>query len=263
MAVGGTFWLALNNTESERQTKAANAKLLDTAQDAAARMGNDKTRDELIQARTRLLAGNRATSDNPVKDIIARLPILADDYNKLNQDKAHTAQAMATDFNLCWGPLIYFTLSEFDRRVDQIKEELGTEKDSLKITKDEGFDFTKIDGAQDDRPLHPNARTISMGKVQLYVVYSRAVITPYGMSNATLVFAIRGGSRVREDPFMLEMGLTDGSTALAHQLHATPGAAFPKPIDGIPPQEVTTRIKAGIVTTLERFLVAERAERKK
>jgi hypothetical protein len=155
MAVGGSLWLAVNNMKSERDTKEVSVKLLDTAQDAAARMGNDKTRDELIQARTRLLTGNRQTSDNPAKDIIAQLPMLADQYNKLNKDRAHTADAMATDFKLCWGPLIYFTLSEFDSRVDQVKNELGTEKNSLKITKDDRFDFTKIDGAQDSTPLHP------------------------------------------------------------------------------------------------------------
>jgi hypothetical protein len=53
MAVGGSLWLAVNNMKSERDTKEVSVKLLDTAQDAAARMGNDKTRDELIQARTR------------------------------------------------------------------------------------------------------------------------------------------------------------------------------------------------------------------
>jgi hypothetical protein len=256
MAVGGGFWLALNNAKSELQIKQVNAKLLDTAQDAAARMGNDKTRDELIQARARLLAGNSGTSDNPVRDIIARLPVLADEYNKLSQDRAHTVDAMATDFKLCWGPLIYFTLSEFDRRLDQVKNELGTEKDSLKITREDRFDFTKIEGTRDNDPLHPNARTISMGTVQLLIVYSRAVITPEGgMRDAVLAFAIRGKGGAREDPFSLTMGLTAGSTG--------PGERFPKPKDGIPPQEVTTKITAGIVTSLERFLVVERAERSK
>jgi hypothetical protein len=50
------------------------------------------------------------------------------------------------------------------------------------------------------------------------------------------------------------MGLEDGSTG--------PGEGFVKPKDGVPPAEVTARIKRGIMTTLERFLVVERATRK-
>lgn len=254
--------------KSGNETKAANAKLLDTAQDAAARMGNDKTRDELIQARTRLLTEKRPTSENSVKDIIGRLPALADEYNKLNQDKAHTAEGMARDFKLCWGPLIKFTLSEFDRRLDEIRKELGAGGELLHITSRDDFDLTAvnssvprantIDGG--DLALHPTARTVTVENVNLYVSYSRAVITPNSMTNAVLRFGIRGlggstASGVREDPFTLEMGLNEGSTGA--------GEGFPKPKDGIPPPEVTARVTAKIVTTLERLLIVDRATRKK
>ena len=131
LTIGGTLWLALINMRSGAETRQANAKLLDTAQDAAARLGNDKTRDELIQARTRLLAGNHPISENPVKAIITQLPVRAEEYNKLNQDKAHMVEDMATDFELCWAPLIHFTLEEFDRALEQIKRELGPNGQSI------------------------------------------------------------------------------------------------------------------------------------
>jgi hypothetical protein len=268
IVVVGSFWLALNTMKSGNETKAANAKLLDTAQDAAARMGNDKTRDELIQARTRLLIDNRSTSDTSVKDIIGRLPALADEYNKLNQDKAHTVEAMATNFKLCWGPLIKFTLAEFDRRLDEIRKELGASGELLKVTSRDDFDLTAvnspaprantIDGG--DVALHPTARTVSVGNVNLYVSYSRAVITASSMTDAVIAFGIRGSggstaSGVREDPFTLQMGLYEGSTG--------PGEGFPKPKDGIPPQEITVRVRAKIVTALERLLIVDRATREK
>jgi hypothetical protein len=175
--VCGTLWLALNNARSGHESTQANSKILDTAQDAVARLGNDKTRDELIQARTRFLSGKQSFSESGVKDIIGQLPTLADEYNKLSQDKAKTVESMATDFQLCWGPLVYYTLSEFDNAVSAIKKELGEEGKSIG-TGSEKFQLTFIEGSRDREPLNPTVRTLSKGVVHLYVSYSRAKIHP-------------------------------------------------------------------------------------
>ena len=118
--VGGV-WTALRQAQRADEAKEANAKVLALTQQIAARGGDQKTLDELIETRTRLLAADRRINDDMIQNIVAQLPKMTEDYDKLRQDTARARAGKETEFRLGWEPFIRFALAEFDKRISELR----------------------------------------------------------------------------------------------------------------------------------------------
>src|SRR4030095_4981676 len=56
-----------------------------------------------------------------VSNIVAQLPKMTEDYDKLRQDTARARAGKETEFRLGWEPFIRFALAEFDKRISELR----------------------------------------------------------------------------------------------------------------------------------------------
>lgn len=127
-AAGGGLWIAMRQYKKEQESKnrAAEDKqsgmeLQKKMLDVSARLGDKTAENQLINLGTRLLSAERGTSAEAYKQLIARVPQLAQDTKLLQERTQNAANANASEYMRICGPMINFVADEFDRAMTAIE----------------------------------------------------------------------------------------------------------------------------------------------
>jgi hypothetical protein len=246
LTVLGGLWLGIRQVRDGNKATTQNAKILDAAQDAAARAGNAELRQEVVNLRTQLLIAERKGDKNMVRDIVARVPALAEQFDKLNQDKVATVEQMAADYELCWKPTIAFLIAEFDEQVSELKKA----KQISEEPRIADFPLTLASDAR--KPNH--IRVLILDDVRLRFTYDTAALNPTGMTAGRFVFEVLGRGSIHPHHFAeLSFDFNEANGF---------GKRFPKPKDGRPPVALTDEIRSAVSKAIEQFLVVAASKTK-
>jgi hypothetical protein len=240
----GSVWTAIKQTKAGAESAKANTEARELTKEIAARLGDQKLVDELVEARSRLVSADRRANDHMIRDIITQLPQVTADYLKLKQSTAAAENAIATNVRLSWEPLIRFCVTEFDRCVD----ELQARGVAVKVKKDDDFVITK---AGDERTFY-DVRLVSIDNVTLSLAYVNGGVTAYGMRPCGLWVNVSADGKFDSRPFYIEMDMNEAKGG---------GMDIPAPKDGIPPKELTEAFTIGVGKGIERLLVITNAKK--
>ena len=259
VALGGVLTLvggvltAIRQTQAGAEAKIANSQVLDLTRQIAARGGDQKTLDELIETRPRLLAADRRINDDMIQKIVAQLPKMTEDYDKLRQDTARARAGKETEFRLGWEPFIRFALAEFDKRISELRANGisgdGGATDTFPITSS-NFSNTNT---------HYTVRGVNLGggKSVLYLDYSSyfPATNMHPEKPGVLVLRVGAPSASFPDHFSLSMNLIEGKMIPG-------GRAINMPKDGMASAEMTEAYRGALAKAIEQALVILRTETK-
>lgn len=224
-------------------------------QDLAARSGNKKELQELIETRSRLLSAERGASENLIKDILAQVPTKAANYNKLQETKATEAATRDAAFKLTWQPLIRFILDEFDRSINQLRA------NNVVVTTEgnNGFALTNADGSQLRSASVRLARCDNVSLNLYYRGFPAMATSEVGASDARMyLFTEDTGARPpHETPVWFQVVMEEHAIRL--QPPNGPETTIAAPEIGLPPKAVTDFVQRGMARGIEELLVLSKA----
>jgi hypothetical protein len=220
-------------------------------QQLAAQGGDQKTLDELIAARTRLLAADRRINDDMIQDMVARLPKMTEDYGKLQQDTATASTRKETDFRLGWEPFIRFAVAEFDKRIAELRAHGMSD-----IRGNEGatttFPITNANPSMTNTRYQVRAVNFG-GKSAIHLDY-RSYFPPMNTlaeQPGVLELSIgASGVRFTGEPIYLSISMNVIEATMMPS-----GRAITIPQDGIVPAEMTEAYRSALVKAIEQALV--------
>jgi hypothetical protein len=206
-------WATYNFQSRQSQSSAATRqqaeKALELMQQIAAKTGDKETLQQIIDARTRLLASDRPTDDAAIKDILDRVPRLTEEYKKLETNKADAADQLMTEFRTNWEPLIRTVVEDFDRRVNalitaQPKVRLATKLDSFKVA-----------GIGQEGGNSQLIRVAELNGVELRLYCSSAQVHSTHLSGGTVVITVRIPQQAENEsnPLNISFSLKEASMA--------------------------------------------------
>jgi len=252
LTVVGGVWTALRQAQTGEEARQANAKVLQLTQQIAARGGDQKILDELIETRTRLLAVDRRVNDNMIQDIVARLPKMTEDYDKLRQDTARARAGKETEFRLGWEPFIRFALAEFDKRISELRANgIGGDGDAT-----DTFPMTNSNVSNSN--VNYPVRGVNFGGKSVLSLYYSSYIPATNTrpeKPGVLVLNVGAPGASFPDYFRISMNLIEGQIMPG-------GKAIEIPKDGIASAEMTDAYRGALAKAIEQALVVLRTEAK-
>lgn len=244
-------WATYNYQTRQSQSSAATRQRLDDAvslmQRMATQTGNSEVLQEVIDARTKLLATSRAAEDEAVEKILARVPQLTEEYRKLEASKSSAADRLMAEYRAKWEPVIRFAVAEFDRRLAVVSAS-GAQ---VRVTKEENFQVAGIGQAGGNSQL---VRVADMNGVQLRLYCTSAQIHPTRLESGHLVITVRIPEKTENESNPLSVGFDLGSASAG-------GRSFDTSASDAATDDLTDAITAGINKGIEDFLVIANARR--
>jgi hypothetical protein len=242
----------MRQAQTGEEAKLANSKVLALTQQIAARGGDQKTLDELIETRTRLLAADRRINDDMIQNIVAQLPKMTEDYDKLRQDTARARAGKETEFRLGWEPFIRFALAEFDKRISELRANGISGNGGVTDT------FPITDSNVSNSNMTYQVRTVNFGgKSVLYLDYRSYFPATNTHPETPGVLFLRVGAPGASFPdhFSISMNLIEGKMIPS-------GRAIKMPEDGMASAEMTDAYRGALAKAIEQALVVLRTETK-
>lgn len=190
IVIGGLlslFGAYLAQTRQGRNSTAMRQQLditTDLMRQMAAQTGNKEMLQEVIDVRSKLLAENRASNDDTIKKILAKVPHLTEEYKKLQSSQAQAAVQRLDDFRMKWEPLVRLAVREFDDRMAAV---VSAEK-GITIKKEDSF---KVAGIGQDGGNGQLIRVASLNGVELRLYCSSAQVHASNVSGGSLVVTVR------------------------------------------------------------------------
>ena len=250
--VGG-LWQAKRQAQTAEEAKLANSKVLALTQQIAARGGDQKTLDELIETRTRLLAADRRINDDMIQNIVAQLPKMTEDYDKLRQDTARYRAGKETDFRLGWEPFIRFAVAEFDKRISELRAN-GISGDGGTT---DTFPITNSNPSMTNVAYQVGVVNFG-GKAAIHLDYNSYFPPMNKLPEKPGALALRigtAGVRFTGDPIYLSISMN-----LIEATMMPGGRVIKMPQDGMVSAEMTDAYRSALAKAIEQALVILRAE---
>lgn len=216
-------WAVYNYQRRQSQNSAATRQQTENAfnlmQQMASQTGDQKMLQEIIDARTKLLASDRPADDAAIKEILAQVPRLTEEYKKLETSKTNAAGQLLAEFRSNWEPLIQTVVSDFDRRVDDLT---AADPRVRVTTKDTAF---KVAGIGQDGGNGQLIRVAELNGVELRLYCSSAQVHPTHLSGGTVVITVRIPQRTENESNPLNISFSLKEATLGDRKWVAPMSA--------------------------------------
>ncbi len=231
-----------------KQTARSNSQS-DVLRDVAARTGNNKLLEELIQERSRALNADRGKADDIADALVKRLPSSTEQFNAMEENKRSVFENRTADFRLKWEPLFNATLSLFDKLVDKCT------KAGINVEKTTGEPLTLTSDLPGPSPI--TLRGVIRNHVVVRIMYTPIVLSPgESGTGAQIEFHIQDRRGRDTVPLYITLNQEEGHCLWSLPGHPPAGSGNVRaPKDGKIPQEFLDFIYDGFARVFERFLL--------
>jgi hypothetical protein len=249
--IGAIFlaWATFNYQNRQSQNGKVTRQLLEKAialmEPKAIQTGDNQALQEIIDARTKLLATNRPPDDAAVRQILERVPHLTEEYKKLEKNKATAANQLMTEYRTNWEPVFRVAVAEFDKRVETAEAQVN----GIRVTKEDNF---KVAGIEQEGGNSQLVRVAEMNGVQLRLYFTSAQIHPTHLDSGHIEITVNIPEKPENDsnPLRISFGLKEAST---------PNGSFAASSDSS--KALAQIVIDGINKGLEEFLVLASARK--